>query len=246
MADQASEQYAPEMLPEMVGSIQRGEADVLLGSRMMVPGAARGGHAATSGSGTACSRSSRTGCSGTELSEYHSGYRAYRIDALQSVPLERNSDDFDFDTQILIQLHHAGKRVVEIPIPTFYGDEISRVNGLRYARQVSAEAGPLPVGAARPGRRTALPGSRGLHHRALRAQGGRRVLARSTPGLARASALRAGSWTSDARAACWPSGCASSGTTWSEWTSKSRRGGGTGGRVRPGRPGPGDPRCRGP
>ena len=77
---------------------------------------------------------------GTELSEYHSGYRAYRIDALQSVPLERNSDGFDFDTQILIQLHHARKRIVEIPIPTFYGDEISRVNGLRYARQVSAEA----------------------------------------------------------------------------------------------------------
>ena len=77
---------------------------------------------------------------GTELCEYHSGYRAYRIDALQPVPLERNSDDFDFDTHVLIQLQHAGKRVVEIPIPTFYGDEISRVNGLRYARPVSAEA----------------------------------------------------------------------------------------------------------
>lgn len=46
---------------------------------------------------------------GTELCEYHSGYRAYRIDALQPVPLERNSDDFDFDTHVLIQLQHAGK-----------------------------------------------------------------------------------------------------------------------------------------
>ena len=134
-------QYAPELLPDMVGPIERGDADVVLGSRMMMPGAARrGGMPLHKRIGNRVLTTFENRMVGTEFSEYHSGYRAYRIDALRSVPLERNSDGFDFDTQILIQLHHARKRIVEIPIPTFYGDEISRVNGLRYARQVSAEA----------------------------------------------------------------------------------------------------------
>ena len=49
------------------------------------------------------------------------------------VPFDRNHDGFDFDTQIIVQLLEAGKRIVEIPIPTYYGDEICHVNGLGYA-----------------------------------------------------------------------------------------------------------------
>ena len=134
-------QYAPELLPEMIGPLERGEADVVLGSRMMKPGAARrGGMPLYKRIGNRILTTFENRMLDTELSEYHSGYRAYRMDALAAVPLERNSDDFDFDTQILIQMHHFGKRVVEIPIPTFYGDEISRVNGIRYGRQIAAEA----------------------------------------------------------------------------------------------------------
>jgi methionine biosynthesis protein MetW len=73
---------------------------------------------------------------GTNLSEWHSGYRAYSVAALRELPFERNDDDFNFDTQIIIQLAEAGKRIVEVPIPTFYGDEICYVNGLRYARLI--------------------------------------------------------------------------------------------------------------
>ena len=68
-----------------------------------------------------------------------SGTRAtarYSVAALQEIPFERNSDGFDFDTEIILQLHEAGKRIVEIPIPTYYGDEICYVNGLSYARDV--------------------------------------------------------------------------------------------------------------
>ncbi|MBN1174329.1 MAG: methyltransferase domain-containing protein, partial [Micromonosporaceae bacterium] len=65
-----------------------------------------------------------------------SGYRAYSVKALSELPLQYNHDDFDFDTQIIIQLLHAGKRIKEIPIPTYYGDEICYVNGLRYAKDV--------------------------------------------------------------------------------------------------------------
>ena len=76
---------------------------------------------------------------GTKLSEYHSGYRAYSVKALASLPFEGNSDGFNFDTQIIIQLVDSGKRIREIPIPTYYGDEICYVNGLKYAKAVSLD-----------------------------------------------------------------------------------------------------------
>ena len=74
-----------------------------------------------------------------DLTEFHSGYRAYRVDALKAIPFERNSDDFNFDTQIIIQMVDAGKRIVEVPIPTYYGDEICYVDGLKYAKDVSTD-----------------------------------------------------------------------------------------------------------
>jgi 2-polyprenyl-3-methyl-5-hydroxy-6-metoxy-1,4-benzoquinol methylase len=73
---------------------------------------------------------------GTNLSEWHSGFRAYRVAALSDIPFERNSDGFDFDTEIIIQLHEASKRIVEVPVPTYTGDELRRINGIRYARDV--------------------------------------------------------------------------------------------------------------
>jgi 2-polyprenyl-3-methyl-5-hydroxy-6-metoxy-1,4-benzoquinol methylase len=76
---------------------------------------------------------------GMSLSEWHSGYRAYRVDALTDLDLDGFSNDFDFDTEIILGLHGAGKRIVEVPIPTYYGDEICHVNGLRYAKDVAAD-----------------------------------------------------------------------------------------------------------
>src|SRR5216684_42114 len=73
---------------------------------------------------------------GAALTEFHSGYRAYSTSALRDIPFEHNTDDFDFDTQIIVQLLDAGKRILEIPIPTYYGDEICYVNGMRYAKDV--------------------------------------------------------------------------------------------------------------
>jgi 2-polyprenyl-3-methyl-5-hydroxy-6-metoxy-1,4-benzoquinol methylase len=73
---------------------------------------------------------------GLDLSEWHSGYRAYRVSALADLPFVTNSDGFDFDTEIILQLAAAKKKIVEVPIPTYYGDEICRVNGMRYAADV--------------------------------------------------------------------------------------------------------------
>ena len=73
---------------------------------------------------------------GSRLSEFHSGYRAYNVEALADLPFKNNTNGFDFDTQIIVQLLDRGKRIVEVPIPTYYGDEICYVNGMRYARDV--------------------------------------------------------------------------------------------------------------
>ena len=71
------------------------------------------------------------------LTEFHSGYRIYSVAALKQVPFAQNTNDFHFDTEIIIQLVLAGKRIVEGPIPTYYGDEICHVDGLKYAWNVT-------------------------------------------------------------------------------------------------------------
>ena len=76
---------------------------------------------------------------GQHLSEWHSGYRAYRTDSLSDLDLASYSDGFDFDTEIILGLVRAGKRIVEVPIPTYYGDEICYVNGMKYAKDVTAD-----------------------------------------------------------------------------------------------------------
>jgi methionine biosynthesis protein MetW len=133
-------QYAPEKLPDVVAPLERGEADAVFGSRMLEPGAARrGGMPLYKLLGNRVLTSLENRMVGTDLSEWHSGYRAYSVAALRDLPFERNDDDFNFDTQIIVQLAEAGRRIIEVPIPTFYGDEICYVNGLRYARLITRD-----------------------------------------------------------------------------------------------------------
>ncbi len=130
-------QYAPEVLPEMVAPLERGECDAVFGSRMMHRGAAkRGGMPLYKRVGNQILTRFENRVLGTNLTEFHSGYRAYSVNALRDIPLEHNHDGFDFDTQIIVQLLDAGKRIVEIPIPTYYGDEICYVDGMKYAKDV--------------------------------------------------------------------------------------------------------------
>ena len=111
--------------------------DAVFGSRMMDPGAARrGGMPLYKRFGNRVLTTVENRVLGLHLTEFHSGYRAYRTSTLAAVPYQANSDGFDFDTQIIAQLVHAGGTIREIPIPTYYGDEICYVNGLKYARDV--------------------------------------------------------------------------------------------------------------
>ena len=133
-------QYAPEILPDIVAPLERDEADAVFGSRMLEKGAARkGGMPLYKFVGNRILTAFENTVAGLDLTEWHSGYRAYSVAALKELPFERNSDGFAFDTEIILQLHEAGKRIVEIPIPTYYGDEICYVNGLRYAGDVTRD-----------------------------------------------------------------------------------------------------------
>jgi glycosyltransferase involved in cell wall biosynthesis/SAM-dependent methyltransferase len=130
-------QYAPELLPQIVANWRSGGADVILGSRMMEPGGARrGGMPLYKWVGNRVLTTFQNRLTGERLSEYHTGYRAYTTRFLSSIPFEMNTNDFHFDTEILLQAAHVGARIVEIPIPTRYGDEECRVPGLRYTRDV--------------------------------------------------------------------------------------------------------------
>ena len=127
-------QYAPEFLPQMTIPILENTTDVVLGSRMLNKSAAlKGKMPIYKWIGNQVLSGIQNLVLGTELAEFHTGYRAFRLSSLQRIPLEENSDYFDFDTEIIIQLLDTGARIHEVGIPTFYGDEISYVNGFKYA-----------------------------------------------------------------------------------------------------------------
>jgi glycosyltransferase involved in cell wall biosynthesis len=130
-------QYAPECLPELLAPLLHGDADAVLGSRMMARGdALKGGMPVYKFVGNKILTYIQNKLLKTRLSEFHSGYRVYSVEALASTPFECNTNDFHFDTEIIIQLIRGGCRIAEIPIPTYYGDEICHVNGLKYAFNV--------------------------------------------------------------------------------------------------------------
>ena len=130
-------QYAPEKLPELLAPLVAGEADAVFGSRMINRRAARqGGMPLYKWIGNQILTAFQNRFLGTDLSEFHSGYRLYSTAALAQVPFEKNTNDFHFDTEIIIQFVLRKLHIAELPIPTFYGDEICHVNGLKYAWDV--------------------------------------------------------------------------------------------------------------
>jgi glycosyltransferase involved in cell wall biosynthesis/SAM-dependent methyltransferase len=131
-------QYAPECLPDLVRPLRDGEADAVFGSRMLERGGAlRGGMPLYKFAGNRILSTFQNRVLGASLSEFHSGYRVYSVAALEKIPFQLNTNDFHFDTEIIIQLVLSGMRIRELPIPTYYGDEICRVNGLKYAWDVT-------------------------------------------------------------------------------------------------------------
>ncbi len=118
-------QYDPKLLPEIIRPIEEGTADVVFGSRLL------GGNVLRQGMPWWKFLANRflTGLEnlvfGLHLTEYHTGYRAYHRQALESVNLEMNSDKFVFDQEIVAQFVDIGMRIAEVPVPTRYFPQAS-------------------------------------------------------------------------------------------------------------------------
>ena len=122
---------------ELLAPLRDGTADAVFGSRMLDHGAARkGGMPLYKFIGNKILSWVENRLLGTRFSEFHSGYRVYSITALKTIPFDLNTNAFHFDTEIIIQFVIAELSIRELPIPTYYGDEICHVNGLKYAWDV--------------------------------------------------------------------------------------------------------------
>ena len=133
----ADGQYAPEFIAQIIKPIIENNADAVFGSRMLNKrDALKGGMPKYKWIGNQILTFAQNKLTNQNFSEWHSGYRAYRVEGLKILNLGSLSNGFRFDTQIILELLATKQRISEIPIPTFYGDEVSRVNGLEYAREI--------------------------------------------------------------------------------------------------------------
>ena len=126
-------QYSPLLVTAMASMVAYGVYDLALGSRILRGGALRGGMPLYKYVSNRFLTVSQNVLIGAHLSEYHTGFRAYSRELLTALPIERNSDDFVFDNQILAQAVMFGARIGEISCPTRYFPEASSINFRRSA-----------------------------------------------------------------------------------------------------------------
>src|SRR4029077_3202657 len=123
-------QYDPTLLPNLIAPIKAGEADIVLGSRLLQ------GHVVAQGMpwwkflGNRFLTRVENKILKLNLAEYHTGYRAYNRKVLEEVPFLLNSDNFVFDQEMIVQVVHLGFRVKEVPVPTRYFREASSASFL--------------------------------------------------------------------------------------------------------------------
>jgi glycosyltransferase involved in cell wall biosynthesis len=121
-------QYDPAIIPAMIAPIQEGRADMVLGSRMLVPGGAvRGGMPLWKRMANRFLTTLENLAMGRRFSECHTGYRAYSRNFLETVPFLRNSNGFVFDTEVIFQAVAFNLAVAEVPVSTRYFQDASSV-----------------------------------------------------------------------------------------------------------------------
>ncbi len=118
-------QYDPTLLPQIIRPIQEGKADVVLGSRLLGQSPMRQGMPWWKYYSNRFLTVLENMAFGLNLSEYHTGYRAFRREVLECVNLEMNSDNFIFDQEILAQIVSVNMRIAEVPVPTRYFPQAS-------------------------------------------------------------------------------------------------------------------------
>lgn len=127
-------QYSPKLIAPMASMIASGVYDFVLGSRIIGNTALRGGMPLYKYLANRFLTSIENLAIGQKLSEYHTGYRAYSREVLEAIPFDKNSDDFIFDNQMIVQIQAARFRIGEISCPTKYFPEASSINFSRSCR----------------------------------------------------------------------------------------------------------------
>jgi GT2 family glycosyltransferase len=121
-------QYDPTIIPNLCRVIEAGEADIVLGSRWLGIDPAKAGMPWWKRLGNRFLTATENRVLGLKLSEYHTGYRAYSRRFLETIPFLENSDDFVFDTQVLIQAATFGFKIGEVPAIGRYHEDASSVS----------------------------------------------------------------------------------------------------------------------
>jgi glycosyltransferase involved in cell wall biosynthesis len=121
-------QYTPKLLVAMSSLIASGQYDIVLGSRILSEGALKGGMPFYKYLANRFLTFFQNVLLRKKLSEYHTGYRAFSREVLETLPLHQNSDDFIFDNQMLAQAIYAGFNIGEVSCPTKYFDDASSIN----------------------------------------------------------------------------------------------------------------------
>jgi glycosyltransferase involved in cell wall biosynthesis len=135
-------QYTPTLLAPMIGMITDGPFDAVLGSRILGGSAREGGMPLYKYIFNRLLTAVQNLLAGAKLSEYHTGYRAFSREVIESLALHENSDDFVFDNQMLAQILHGGFKIGEVSCPAAYFDDASSIN---FSRSVKYGLGVLTV-----------------------------------------------------------------------------------------------------
>ena len=159
-------QYTPSLVPAMAGMVASGVYDMVLGSRILGAGALKGGMPLYKYISNRFLTAFQNIFLGVKLSEYHTGFRAFSRELLETLPLLENSDDFVFDNQMVAQAVMFGFRIGEISCPTKYFEEASSIN---FRRSVEYGFGVLGTSFG------FVANKWGLVHSAMYAKRGRKV-----------------------------------------------------------------------
>lgn len=135
-------QYTPKLITAMASIISSGLFDVVYASRILGKGALTGGMPKYKYFANRLLTFTQNVLMNQKLSEYHTGYRAYKSNVLKKIDYHLNSNDFVFDNQITAQIFHAGYEIAEVTCPTKYFDDASSIN---FSRSVKYGLGVLNV-----------------------------------------------------------------------------------------------------
>ena len=130
-------QYLPEKLPDFIEEFNDDNLDGVFGSRMKsYSGALKGGMPLYKFLGNIGLTFTQNLILGSKMSEFHSGYRSYKVDSLKLIEFDKMADYYHFDTEIIIEFLKKKLNILEIHIPTFYGDEVSHLKSVPYGLKV--------------------------------------------------------------------------------------------------------------